>query len=135
MNEDLAPIPLPARLGRRDGRVPCSQWKRPALDLPHGLQRTRVLPWLNGWPRPASLLAAIASRLVVGALALYARAATGPAWSRWALGALSVVMLANAASHIVLSAMTASLMPGVADRRANDRAGDAWRPVVIKRRS
>lgn len=82
------------------------------LGLPSWVSAHPVLPWL-GWmaaPGVFDIGVAVVS-LLVGVLALYA-IATGPSWSRLALRILAVVMLANAASHIVLSIGTGSLMPG-----------------------
>ncbi|MDP3740087.1 MAG: HXXEE domain-containing protein [Hyphomonadaceae bacterium] len=85
-----------------------------ALNLPAWVGAHPVLPWL-GWMAPAGMFATVVGVLtaVVGGLAIYAMA-TAPRWSRRVLIVFAAVMLGNAASHIVLSAMTSSLMPGVA---------------------
>jgi hypothetical protein len=84
-----------------------------ASDLPAWAVAHPVLLWL-GWMAPAGWFAIAVGVLTlgVGGLALYAMS-TAPRWSGWALVAFAVVMLANAASHIVLSVMTSSVMPGV----------------------
>lgn len=81
-------------------------------DLPAWATAHPVLPWL-GWMAPAGLFTAAvgAVTLAVGALALYAMT-TAPRWGSWALAAFAVVMLLNAVSHIVLSVMTSTMMPG-----------------------
>jgi len=71
----------------------------------------------------------------MGGLALYAMA-TAPRWSRAALVVFSVVMLANAASHIAFSVWTSSLMPGAVTAAgvvAPVFAGVLW--AALRRRS
>lgn len=82
------------------------------LGLPGWVSAHPALPWLDwmAWPGAFDIGVAIVS-LLVGVLALYA-IATGPTWSRLALRVLAFVMLINAASHVGLSLMTASVMPG-----------------------
>lgn len=82
------------------------------LGLPGWVIAHPVLPWLDWMASPGAFDVGVAVvSLAVGLLALYA-IATGPTWSRFALRALAVVMLINAASHVGLSLVTASVMPG-----------------------
>lgn len=83
------------------------------LDLPTWSAIHPILPWLSWMEQPGAFAIAVGLlSLAIGATAIYA-IATGPSWSGWALAALAVVMLANAASHIVISLYTSSFMPGV----------------------
>ncbi len=81
-------------------------------DLPGWVAEHPVLPWF-GWMAPAGLFTTAVGvlTLAVGALALYAMT-TAPRWGGWALVAFAIVMLVNAVSHIVLSVMTSTIMPG-----------------------
>lgn len=82
------------------------------MGLPQWVSAHPVLPWLGWMASPGAFDIGVAVvSLAVGLLALYA-IATGPSWSRMALRLLALVMLMNAASHVVLSVMATSLMPG-----------------------
>lgn len=83
------------------------------LDLPVWSAAHPILPWLNWMEQPGAFpLAVGVLSLAVGSGAIYA-IATGPSWSGWALACFAIVILINAASHVALSVMTSSLMPGV----------------------
>jgi hypothetical protein len=106
------------------------------LDLPRWTEAHPVLPWLN-WMAPTGLFPVTVGVLTaaMGGLALYAMA-MAPRWGRLALGAFSIVMLTNAASHIALSVWTSSLMPGAVTAAgvvAPIFAGVLW--AVLRRRS
>lgn len=83
-----------------------------ALDLPAWRTSHQQFAWL-GWMETPGLFATAVGvlSLAVGAIALYAMS-TAPRWSRAALAVFATIMLVNAASHILLSIMTQSLMPG-----------------------
>lgn len=83
------------------------------LNLPAWVEAHPVLPWL-GWMAPAGTFATAVGVLTaaVGGVAIYAMA-TGPRWSRWALIVFAVVMLLNAVSHVALSLIASSAMPGM----------------------
>lgn len=72
-----------------------------------------LVPWM------ASMLSGDRFILVAGALTLVVLAVGGyavavrPGWSGLLLRVLAWVMLANAASHVVLSILTMSYMPGL----------------------
>ena len=84
-----------------------------ASDLPAWVAAHAILPWL-GWMAPAGWFTTAVGvlTLAMGGLALYAMS-TAPRWSGWALIVFAVLMLMNAASHVALSVMTSSAMPGV----------------------
>lgn len=84
-----------------------------ALDLPAWSESHTIIPWLGWMGPPGAFTIAIGLiSLAVGAVALYA-IATGPRWSRLALEIIAIVMLVNAATHVTLSVVTSTLMPGV----------------------
>lgn len=83
------------------------------LDLPGWSAAHQAAPWLAWMEQPGAFTIAVGVlSLTVGLCAIYA-IATGPSWSGWALAILAIIMLLNVASHIALSIMTSSLMPGV----------------------
>lgn len=83
------------------------------LNLPDWSASHPAPPWFSWMQQPGVFAIAVgALSLAVGCCAIYA-IATGPSWSRWGLTLLATVMLLNAASHVGLSIMTSTLMPGV----------------------
>lgn len=114
MNED-APSPIPYR---RAWMAAVSAFlvhniEEIVLDLPRWSAAHPALPWLAWMEQPGAFTLAVGVlSLAVGLCAIYA-IATGPSWSGRALAIFSSIMLLNAASHVALSVMTSSPMPGV----------------------
>lgn len=83
-----------------------------ALGLPAWIRAHPVLPWLD-WMAPEGAFHYTLGIVSLGVCTLALHAIfTGPTWSPLALQIFAIVMLLNAASHIALSAITASVMPG-----------------------
>lgn len=80
----------------------------PAWEMVHP-----VLPWMNWMASGKAFLVALGVLSVGVSLTALVAACVRPGWSRIALRMLAIILLLNAASHLALSIVTRSLMPGV----------------------